>query len=233
MAYYAIQTSSGELYHHGILGQKWGHRNGPPYPLTASARSASEKKPGRSSSLAKVVKVGRENRKRAAQDYQDYKNELKTAKQNRKNRDKAIQETYDKTEREIESRYKRGQNLSDKDARRELAADNKAMDSWAKSKEQYKQDRINAKNSYNKKLYEGNKKAMDSVSYKDIVKSGMALAGSGLLSYGIGKALSNSSLPVGAQYAGAFFEGAGAGLLMSSVYATAYNAYAKNYYKKH
>lgn len=34
----------GELYHHGILGQKWHHRNGPPYPLDPSDYSKAEKK---------------------------------------------------------------------------------------------------------------------------------------------------------------------------------------------
>lgn len=32
------------LAHHGILGQKWGKKNGPPYPLDASDHSASEKR---------------------------------------------------------------------------------------------------------------------------------------------------------------------------------------------
>lgn len=32
-----------QLYHHGIRGMKWGVRNGPPYPLSGSKRSVSEK----------------------------------------------------------------------------------------------------------------------------------------------------------------------------------------------
>lgn len=40
-----------ELYHHGVAGQKWGKKNGPPYPLAASVHSASEKKAGWRKSL--------------------------------------------------------------------------------------------------------------------------------------------------------------------------------------
>ena len=42
---------SNYLAHHGILGMKWGHKNGPPYPLGASDHSTSEKKAGYRKSL--------------------------------------------------------------------------------------------------------------------------------------------------------------------------------------
>ena len=31
------------LAHHGILGQKWGVKNGPPYPLSSTQKSSEEK----------------------------------------------------------------------------------------------------------------------------------------------------------------------------------------------
>lgn len=41
------------LYHHGILGQRWGKKNGPPYPLGSGDHSVSERKAGWRSSLNK------------------------------------------------------------------------------------------------------------------------------------------------------------------------------------
>lgn len=51
--YYMIAPSHSDLYHHGILGQKWGKQNGPPYPLGSGDHSTSEKKAGWRKSLDK------------------------------------------------------------------------------------------------------------------------------------------------------------------------------------
>lgn len=44
------------LAHHGIMGQKWGRKMGPPYPLDGSSHSAKEKKAGWRQSLKDTVK---------------------------------------------------------------------------------------------------------------------------------------------------------------------------------
>ena len=50
---YETYSVGGVLYHHGILGQKHGVRNGPPYPLDENDHSAREKKDGWEKSLGK------------------------------------------------------------------------------------------------------------------------------------------------------------------------------------
>ena len=43
-AIWSPTPSSDELWHHGIQGQKWGKKNGPPYPLDQSQKSQAERK---------------------------------------------------------------------------------------------------------------------------------------------------------------------------------------------
>lgn len=52
MEYYGgTIIANSDLYHHGILGQRWGRRNGPPYPLDGPDHSSSERKAGWRKSL--------------------------------------------------------------------------------------------------------------------------------------------------------------------------------------
>ena len=62
-----VYVKSNELYHHGIKGQQWGKKNGPPYPLGVSDHSASERKAGWRKSL------------RSDPDLKEKKNQMKAA----------------------------------------------------------------------------------------------------------------------------------------------------------
>lgn len=62
-------TNYAYLKHHGILGQKWGKKNGPPYPLGASDHSTSEKKARWRKSLDKDSSDN-DNKKRGLSDKQ-------------------------------------------------------------------------------------------------------------------------------------------------------------------
>ena len=55
--YYVIAPTNYDINHHGILGQKWGKQNGPPYPLGSGDHSAAEKRAGWKKSLSSGAKT--------------------------------------------------------------------------------------------------------------------------------------------------------------------------------
>ena len=49
---------SDELYHHGIKGQRWGRRNGPPYPLSAQTHAAVVRSAGKRGKVGGLKEIG-------------------------------------------------------------------------------------------------------------------------------------------------------------------------------
>ena len=70
--YHSIKMGENELYHHGVLGMSWGDRNGPPYPLSGSAkkfaRAEAKKKIEREKRLEAMRKIAAKKRKEAAKE---------------------------------------------------------------------------------------------------------------------------------------------------------------------
>ena len=98
--------SSDEIYHHGILGQRYGKRNGPPYPLGSGAHSSEEKKHGWKQSLkAKDTKT---RHKELAKKYKPVrkKNEEKEESESKKPKyDKKKEDKHYRDYRTAQNKY--------------------------------------------------------------------------------------------------------------------------------
>jgi len=65
---YAIRVSDDYLEHHGVDGQKWGKRNGPPYPLNAEGKADLREQKKAEKEQKKIEKYGN-LKNRAKQEY--------------------------------------------------------------------------------------------------------------------------------------------------------------------
>lgn len=86
-----FKPSLDELYHHGILGQKWGVRNGPPYPL--KQHSASERiYKDASKRVTQITKDVTSAAKKAGSKMYGLENRLKTKESISRKIDKKLKE---------------------------------------------------------------------------------------------------------------------------------------------
>ena len=103
-----------ELYHHGIKGQQWGKRNGPPYPLDSNDHSKSEIKAGWKDSLKKGKEYHREMRDSKKEAVKQYYRDIKGGKP-----EYLAKENYKKLLNKIDNDLK--EKYPDQAKRREIA----------------------------------------------------------------------------------------------------------------
>lgn len=109
--YYNYYNTTGDIYHHGILGMHWGRRNGPPYPLDASDHSSSEKKAGWRKSLGNDGKQAVQNvvvKKKKSKQHYVVQNKNKDSKYRKKIVDNFVNAGLSKkqAEKEADSRIR-------------------------------------------------------------------------------------------------------------------------------
>jgi len=121
------------LAHHGILGMRWGKKNGPPYPLNASQMTAKEKAKNEVSEFARSEAVKRAKFKEKAK-----MTRLKEREQVRQNK---AQEREERRQNRVDERESRRQNRVDE---KELSKQNdfESKEKW----EQYKRGRTYVRN---------------------------------------------------------------------------------------
>lgn len=110
-----VCDSNDYLSHHGILGQKWGKQNGPPYPLGTSDHSAAEKKAGWKKSLdndGRTIdkKQAKKNYKNAKEEVSDANRKLKYAQANLKGNQLTLDMSRNKLKKlEFKARHSNGE----------------------------------------------------------------------------------------------------------------------------
>lgn len=149
-----ISTTNGELYHHGIRGQKWGVRHDS-YPLDASQHTSAEKKAGWRASLDSKVKDKKSSYKQAKKEYNlAYKdahkktNRLNITKKRRAERDEAISKMQDRAKDldKAKQKFKDAKETRKKELVKDYANEydkyekmqNQASKKWDKVQKQYK-----------------------------------------------------------------------------------------------
>ena len=92
------------LQHHGILGQKWGKKNGPPYPLDSEDHSSSEEKAGWKKSLTGDSAA---NEDRKAKKYKKQYDKIRRTAKTDEEKDARLRKLDEKNAKLEKKRYQR------------------------------------------------------------------------------------------------------------------------------